>query len=93
MWLQRLVLQNPDFAKYVFHRVVDIGRCPKCCFLRYKCMSATSGTTERAEWQRLAAAHQSLQLQQKQVRGGFLDRHDARIGEGGHVGWGIVVGR
>jgi hypothetical protein len=63
----RRVLRDPDFARYKFHRVVDIGRCSKCCFLRYKCMSSTTGTTERAEWQRLAAAHQTLQLRQKQV--------------------------
>lgn len=61
------VLQDPHFANLRFHRVVDIGRCPKCCYLRYKCMEATAGSTERAEWQRLAAAHQMLQLEQKKA--------------------------
>ncbi len=63
----RLVLKDPSFAQLRFHRVVDIGRCSKCCFLRYKCTSAASGTTERQEWQRLAAAHQNLQLAQKKA--------------------------
>ena len=61
-------LNDAHFMNLRFHRIVDIGRCPKCCYLRYKCMSAASGTTERAEWQRLAAAHQMLQLEQKKVR-------------------------
>ena len=62
------VLNDAHFMNLRFHRVVDIGRCPKCCYLRYKCMSAASGTTGRAEWQRLAAAHHMLQLEQKRVR-------------------------
>ena len=61
------VLCDPHFAKVRFHRTVDIGRCPKCCYLRYKCMSAAAGSSERAQWQRLAAAHQALQLEQKRV--------------------------
>jgi hypothetical protein len=62
------VLNDPHFSNLRFHRVVDIGRCPKCCYLRFKCMQASAGSTERAEWQRLAAAHQALQLEQKKVR-------------------------
>ena len=59
------VLQN-DFHELRFHRVVEIGRCPKCCFLRWKCLSATS-PQEREAWQRLAAAHQSITLAQKKT--------------------------
>ena len=59
------VLRN-DFDELCFHRVVEIGRCPKCCFLRWKCLSATS-PEEREAWQRLAAAHQSITLAQKKT--------------------------
>ena len=62
----RRVLRDPHFANLRFHRAVDIGRCPKCCFLRWKCMSLRS-LVERQTWQQLAAAHQNLQLEQKKV--------------------------
>ena len=59
-------LRQPRFKDLAFHRAVKIGRCPKCCLLQYKCRSA-KGPAERQTWQRLAAAHQTLQLAQKQV--------------------------
>ena len=62
IWL----LGDPDFAKLKFHRVVRIGRCPKCCLLRWHCLSATSPAQPEA-WQRVASAHQTLQLEQKKV--------------------------
>lgn len=55
-----------EFEELRFHRVVEIGRCPKCCFLRWKCLSASS-PAEREAWQRLAAAHQSITLAQKKT--------------------------
>ena len=61
------VLQcDPDLSKVKFHRVVAIGRCPKCCFLRWKCLSAIT-PAERRGWQEVAARHQTLQLAQKKV--------------------------
>ena len=60
------VMRSPDFSNVKFHRVVEIGRCRKCCFLRWKCMSAIS-PAERMAWQKLAARHQQLQLDQKKV--------------------------
>jgi hypothetical protein len=59
------VLGRPEFAKVKFHRVVSMARCPKCCFLRWKCMSVP--LEERGHWQQLAAAHQCLQLAQKRT--------------------------
>jgi hypothetical protein len=56
------VLARPEFAKVCFHRVVPMARCPKCCFLRFKCMSAPRELLPR--WQALSAAHQRLQLGQ-----------------------------
>ena len=53
-------------AKVRFHRVVKIGRCPKCCYLRWKCLSAIA-PGERNAWQNVAAKHQELQLAQKHV--------------------------
>jgi hypothetical protein len=29
----------PDFQKVVFHRMVDIGRCPRCEYMEWKCAS------------------------------------------------------
>jgi hypothetical protein len=62
----RRVLRDPHFDNLRFHRVVDIGRCAKCCYLRWKCMVTPSGP-ERDSWQNLAAVHQNLQLEQKKV--------------------------
>lgn len=59
------VLRRPEFAKVKFHRVVNMARCPRCCYLRWRCMS--SPPEQREQWQRLAAAHQYLQLAQKRV--------------------------
>jgi hypothetical protein len=59
------VLQK-EFPELRFHHVVEIGRRPKCCFLRWKCFSASSPESREA-WQRLAAAHQGIQLAQKKT--------------------------
>ena len=55
----------PQFEYVKFHRVVDMGRCPTCALLKYKC--ATSPPEIRAAWQGLAAKHQWLQRAQKEV--------------------------
>jgi len=57
------VLRRTEFRKLRFHRVVKIGRCAKCSFFNWKCL--TAGPAARANWERLAAAHQWLQLSQK----------------------------
>jgi len=62
----RRVLGDPHFSNLRFHRVVDIGRCSKCCYLRWKCMVTPPGP-ERDSWRNLAAVHQNLQLEQKKV--------------------------
>ena len=71
-----MVLKNPNYRNFLhvlsefdklrFHRVVRIGRCPKCCLLRWRCQSAVS-PAQREAWQRVASAHQTLQLEQKKV--------------------------
>ena len=70
-----VVLRMPEFSKVRFHRKVEMGRCPVCQLLAYKCMSAPIAS--RAEWQRLAAKHQWLQRAQKNEYArdrGILDR-------------------
>ena len=57
------VLKRPAFAALRFHRVVDIGRCAKCCFYNWKLM--TVGPEHRGAWEQLAAQHHWLQLSQK----------------------------
>ncbi|CAK0866806.1 unnamed protein product, partial [Prorocentrum cordatum] len=59
-------LQLPVFAKLRFHRMVSLGRCTKCAFFRWKCMSVSS-EDERRAWQKVAAAHHLLQLDQKRI--------------------------
>ena len=63
IWTFRQVLATADFRKVRFHRVVDIGRCSKCCFFNWKALVA--GTEHKAVWEKLAAQHQWLQLSQK----------------------------
>ena len=58
-----MVLRRPEFEKVRFHRVVDMGRCPKCCFYNWKVLSV--GAAHREMWAQLAAKHQWLQLAQK----------------------------
>ncbi|CAK0833225.1 unnamed protein product, partial [Prorocentrum cordatum] len=60
------VVQFPEFSKLRFHRMVSLGRCTKCAFYRWKCMSVTSDIERRA-WQKVAAAYHLLQLEQKRV--------------------------
>lgn len=59
----RRVLRMPEFKKVVFHRMVDIGRCPKCQYFEWKCASVDAGF--RGIWQEALAKHHMLQIQQK----------------------------
>ena len=59
----RKVLRRPEFSKVRWHRVVDLGRCPKCMLYVYKSMTAPEA--DRAEWLQLASAHQWRQMSQK----------------------------
>lgn len=58
-------LKDSQFKHVKFHRVVDMGRCPTCSLLQYKCHTAV-GPEARSAWQALAAKHQWLQRAQKQ---------------------------
>lgn len=70
------VLRWEEFSKVKFHRVVEMGRCPTCTLLQYKCFSAKNPATREA-WQRLAARHQWLQRAQKRTYA--LDRARAAL--------------
>ena len=61
----RRVMRDPEFAKVRFHRVVEIGRCAKCCFFAWKCLAVDA--EHREIWQKLATEHQWLQLSQKRA--------------------------
>ena len=60
----RRALCKPEFKKVVFHRIVDIGRCSKCEFFKWKCASVPLWA--RPIWQDALAKHHLLQIQQKQ---------------------------
>ena len=61
--LFRRTMALPEFKRVVFHRVVDIGRCPKCEYFEYKCASVPQEL--RGSWQTAMAEHHLLQIQQK----------------------------
>lgn len=61
----KAVMRWPQYQNVKFHRHVEMGRCPTCALLRYKCASSPPET--RAAWQALAAKHQWLQRAQKEV--------------------------
>lgn len=60
----RRALRRPEFNKVMFHRIVDIGRCSKCEFFKWKCASVPLWA--RHIWQDALAKHHLLQIQQKQ---------------------------
>ena len=70
------VLRRSEFKHVRFHRVVEMGRCPKCCFYNWKVLSV--GAAHREMWSKLAAKHQWLQLAQKRVYA--MDRAKAAFG-------------
>ena len=59
----RRCINKPDFEKVVFHRMVDIGRCPRCEYMEWKCASVPIEL--RSIWQDALAKHQQLQIAQK----------------------------
>ena len=60
----RCVILFPAFKKnVVFHRVVDIGRCPKCQYFEWKCSSVPLEL--RGPWQEALARHHVIQIEQK----------------------------
>ena len=61
--LFRKVIVSPEFKCIVFHRVVDIGRCPKCEYFKWK--MASVAVSLRGVWQDAFAKHHLLQIQQK----------------------------
>ena len=52
-----------DFKTVIFHRVVDIGRCAKCEYFKWKLRSCPP--LLRPVWQDAFAKHHLLQIQQK----------------------------
>jgi hypothetical protein len=60
----RRVIVESTFQSVVFHRMVDIGRCAKCEYYKWKCASVP--VELRAIWQDALSKHHLLQIQQKQ---------------------------
>ena len=60
----RRVINLPEFSKVIFHRMVDIGRCPKCQYFEWKC--STVPLALRGPWQDALAQHHMIQIAQKQ---------------------------
>ena len=62
--LFRKVLVLPDVRdKIRFHRIVEIGRCPKCKYFEWKCSSVAPEL--RHVWQDAWSKHHVLQIAQK----------------------------
>ena len=59
----RMLMRSSGLQHIKFHRVVEMGRCPTCSWLTWKCMSC--GPEARQFWSDKAARHRFLQLQQK----------------------------
>ena len=58
------VIHSPVFKEVlVFHRIVDIGRCPKCQYFEWKCSSVPLEL--RGPWQDALAKHHVIQIEQK----------------------------
>ena len=51
----RRAILLPEFKDVVFHRMVDIGRCPRCQYIYWKCASVPLEL--RAVWQEAIAKH------------------------------------
>ena len=59
----RRCIIKPDFDNVVFHRMVDIGRCPRCQYMEWKCASVPIEL--RSVWQDALSKHHQLQIAQK----------------------------
>ena len=54
-----------SFNDVVVHRMVDIGRCPRCQYIEWKCASVPLEL--RAVWQEALATHHQIQIAQRSV--------------------------
>ena len=61
--LFRKTMLRPEFSVVRFHRIVDIGRCPKCKYMEYKIRSVPRAFKKM--WQDNFAKHHLQTLQQK----------------------------
>ena len=61
----RALINSDEFSAVKFHRLVDIGRCPKCEYFQYKCASVPLAL--RSVWQDALSKHHLLQIKQKQI--------------------------
>ena len=64
-WEFRRIITSPEFKTVIFHRVVDIGRCPKCEFFKWKCASVMPALRE--VWQDALSTHFLLQVAQTKL--------------------------
>ena len=62
-WEFRRVIRSPEFKNVVFHRMVDMGRCAKCEYYKWKCAQPPQDL--RGVWQEALSQHHLLQIQQK----------------------------
>ena len=62
-WEFRRAIRSPEFKNVVVHRMVDIGRCAKCEYFKWKCSS--SPVDLKGVWQEALSQHHLLQIQQK----------------------------
>ena len=61
----RALINSDEFSAVKFHRLVGIGRCPKCQYFQYKCASVPLAL--RSVWQDALSKHHLLQIKQKQI--------------------------
>ena len=61
----RRLINSKEFSSVRFHRLVDMGRCPKCQFFQYKCASVPLAL--RSVWQDALSKHHLLQIEQKRI--------------------------
>ena len=59
----RRVIRSPDFKNVVSHRMVDMGRCAKGEYYKWKCAQPPQDL--RGVWQEALSQHHLLQIQQK----------------------------
>ena len=60
----RRAILLPEFKDVVFHRMVDIGRCPRCQYIEWKFASVP--LEMRTMWQEALGTHHQIQIAQKQ---------------------------
>ena len=60
----RRQIASLEFKTVIFHRIVDIGRCPMCEFFKWKCASVAPELRE--VWQDALSHHFLLQIHQNE---------------------------